>query len=180
MKNSRRPRGSPELIQERTIAIDSGKSGGIAYRHTDGSVHAVPMSDIVAGLDRLLRVLVCPESVRFIEDLPMYRGKMNLRSAAVLFRNFEQIEDRLASLKCRVGYLKPDWWQKQLRLGKSADYGDRWKAHLKGRAQALFLRVAVALKTADSLLILEAGSMTNKRAEPMEKSLSLESPSEKE
>jgi hypothetical protein len=102
-------------------------------------------------------VLVCPETVCFIEDLPMYRGKMNLRSTAVLFRNFGRIEGVLASLKCRVEYLKPDWWQKALRLGKSADHGDRWKAHLKGRAQALFPKVEVTLKTADSLLILEAG-----------------------
>jgi hypothetical protein len=55
----------------------------------------------------------------------MYRGKMNLRSTAVLFRNFGRIEGVLASLKCRVEYLKPDWWQKALRLGKSADHGDR-------------------------------------------------------
>ena len=56
-----------------TIAIDPGKSGGIAYRDTDGSVHAVPMPDTVADLDRLLRVLVlvCPESVCFIEEPPM-------------------------------------------------------------------------------------------------------------
>jgi hypothetical protein len=57
-----------------TIAIDPGKSGGIAYRDTDGSVHAVPMPDTVADLEKLLRVMVCPESVCFIEDLPMYRG----------------------------------------------------------------------------------------------------------
>ena len=54
-------------------------------------------------------------------------------------------------------YLKPDWWQKARRLGNSADHGDRWKAHLKERAQALFPRVEVTLKTADALLILEAG-----------------------
>jgi hypothetical protein len=85
--------------------------------------------------------------VCFIEDLPMYRGKMNLRSTAVLFRNFGRIEGVLASLKCRVEYLKPDWWPKALRLGKSADHGDRWKAHLKARAQALFPWVEVTLKT---------------------------------
>ena len=55
-------------------------------------------------------------------------------ATAVLFRNFGQIEGVLAVLKCRVEYLKPNWWRKQLRLGKSADHGDRWKAHLKGRA----------------------------------------------
>jgi len=104
----------------------------------------------------LLRVLVCQETVCFIEDLPMCRGKMNLRSTAVLSRNFGQIEGVLASLRCRVEYLKPDWWQKALRLGKSADHGDRWKAHLKGRAQVLFPKIDVTLKMADALLILEA------------------------
>jgi hypothetical protein len=84
----------------------------------------------------------------------MYRGKMSLRSTAVLFRSFGRIEGVLASLKCRVEYLKPDWWQKALPLGKSADHGERWKAHRKERAQALFLRVKVTLKTADALLIL--------------------------
>ena len=44
-----------------------------------------------------------------------------------------------------------------LRFGKRADHADRWKSHLKGRAQALFPRVEVTLKTADALLILEAG-----------------------
>jgi hypothetical protein len=65
----------------------------------------------------------------------------------------------LASLKCRVEYLKPDWWQKVSRFGKRADHADRWKSHLKGRAQALFPRVEATLKTADALLILEAGRL---------------------
>jgi len=116
------------------LAIDPGKSGGIAYVDTDGSVHALPMPETVVDLERLLRSLICVETTCFIGEIPMYRGKMNLRSTAVLFRNFGQIEGVLASLRCRVEYLKPDWWQKALRLGKSEDHEDRWKAHLKGRA----------------------------------------------
>ena len=106
------------------------------------------MPATVLDMERLLRTLVCVDTTCFIEEIPMVRGKMNLRSTAVL-----------ASLKCRTEYFKPDWWQKQLRLGKSADHGDRWKAHLKGRAQALFPCLVVTLKTADALLILEAGRM---------------------
>ena len=53
------------------------------------------------------------------------------------------------------------------------------KAHLKRQAQALFPRVELALKTADALLVLEAGSMTNNGAERVEKSLLLESSIEK-
>lgn len=141
------------------IAIDPGKSGGIAYTDTDGSVHAVPMPETVADLDRLLRTLVCGNTTCFVEELPMYRGKMNLRSTAVLFRNFGQIEGGLAALRCRVQHMKPLYWQGLLRLGASADHGDRWKAHLKGRAQALFPLLDVTLKTADALLILEAGRL---------------------
>jgi hypothetical protein len=141
------------------LAIDPGKSGGIAYTDTDGSVHAVPMPDTVSDVERLLRMLVCVETVCFIEEIPMYLGKMNLRSTAVLLRNFGQIEGVLAALKCRIEYLKPDRWQKALRLGKSVDHGDRWKAHLKGRAQALFPRVDVTLKAAAALLILEGGRL---------------------
>ena len=139
------------------LAIDPGKSGGIAYVDPDGSVHAVPMPETVSDVDRLRRTLVCVDTTCFVEEIPMYRGKMNLRATAVLFLNFGQIEGVLASLRCRVEYLKPDWWQKQQRLGKSADHGDRWKAHLKGRAQALYPCVDVTLKTADTRLTLEAG-----------------------
>jgi hypothetical protein len=46
-----------------------------------------------------------------------------LRSTAVLFRNFGQINGILASLRCRVEYLKLARWQKVLRVGKSADHG---------------------------------------------------------
>jgi hypothetical protein len=53
-------------------------------------------------------------------------------STAVLFRNFGKIEGVLASLKCRVKYLKHDWWQKALRLRKRADHGIRWKAQPQG------------------------------------------------
>jgi hypothetical protein len=69
---------------------------------------------------------------------------MNLRSTAVLFRNFGRNEGELASLKCRVEYLKLDRWQKALRLGRSADQGERWKAYLKKRAQALLFRLVNA------------------------------------
>jgi hypothetical protein len=98
--------------------LDTHVHTRVKVRQAQRLLHSVAPAR--ADLDRLLRVLVCQETVCFIEDLPMYRGKMNLRSTAVLFRNFGRIEGVLASVKCRVEYLKPDWWQKALRLGKSA------------------------------------------------------------
>jgi hypothetical protein len=47
-----------------------------------------------------------------------------------------------------------------LGLGVKKTYGTRWKAHLKERAQALYPHLTVTLKTADALLILEAGKRT--------------------
>jgi hypothetical protein len=87
----------------------------------------------------------------------MWRGKMILRSGVVFLRNFGRIDGVLTSLKCRVESPKPDWLQKPLRLGKSADHGHRWKALPKERAQALFPQGEVTLKTADALRVLEVG-----------------------
>ena len=50
------------------------------------------------------------------------------------------------------------WWP-TIHTDKDKTRWELVKAHLKGRAQALFPRVEVTLKTADALLILEAGRM---------------------
>ena len=112
------------------------------------------MPDTVVDLDRLLRTLVCAEATGFIKDLPMYRRKMNLRSTAVLFRNFGQIEG--AGVAQMPGGVSETGLVAE---GPAAGQGPRWKAHVKGRAQGLFPRVVVTLKTADVLLILEAGRL---------------------
>lgn len=46
------------------------------------------------------------------------------------------------------------------------DHGDRCKAQLKGKAQALFPRVEVMLTNAEALLILEAGRKLPAQCEP--------------
>ena len=63
----------------------------------------------------------------------------------------------LAAFEARIEYLPPKKWQTTLGLGDKKTHGPRWKAHLKGRAQALYPNLSVTLKTADALLILEAG-----------------------
>jgi hypothetical protein len=76
---------------------------------------------------------------------------------ATMFRNYGRIEGILAAYGARIEYLPPKKWQQALGLGDKKTHGNRWKAHLKGRAQALHPRLTVTLKTADALLILEAG-----------------------
>jgi len=146
------------------IAIDPGVSGGIAYMDTDGSVHALPMPETVHDLRQTLQVLCygVPAPVVFLEELPKFAGKMSGSSMATMFRNYGRIEGLLAAHQCRIEYLPPKKWQQALGLGEKKTHGTRWKAHLKGRAQALYPRLSVTLKTADALLILEAGMKLKK------------------
>jgi hypothetical protein len=142
------------------IAIDPGVGGGIAYIDTDGSVHALPMPDTVGDLRVQLEILCTAENtgpIVFLEELPKFAGKMSGSSMATMFRNYGRIEGLLSSYRARIEYLPPKKWQSILGLGDKKTHGNRWKAHLKGRAQALYPQLTVTLKTADALLILEAG-----------------------
>lgn len=142
------------------IAIDPGVGGGIAYIDTDGSVHALPMPGTLHDIQRELRLLsrdTFGPLTAFLEELPKFAGKMSGSSMATMFRNYGRIEGLLAAYGARIEYLPPRKWQQVLGLGDKKTHGVRWKAHLKGRAQALFPQLTVTLKTADALLILEAG-----------------------
>ena len=145
------------------IAIDPGVGGGIAYIDTDGSVHALPMPSTLHDINEQLMILCRGTTVPFIpatvflEELPKFAGKMSGSSIGVMFRNYGRIEGLLAAYEARIEYLPPKKWQTALGLGDKKTHGNRWKAHLKGRAQALYPQLSVTLKTADALLILEAG-----------------------
>lgn len=144
------------------IAIDPGVSGGIAYEDTDGSVHALPMPETLHDVATQLWILTKMDTdtgttpTVYLEELPKFAGRMSASSMGTMFRNFGRIEGLLAARQCRIEYIRPQVWQKALGLGAKATHGDRWKAHLKGRAQALYPQITVTLKTADALLILEA------------------------
>lgn len=144
------------------IAIDPGVGGGIAYTDTDGSVHALPMPETLHDLEHQLRILCRGIVTVFLEELPKFAGKMSGSSMATMFRNYGRIEGLLSSYRARIEYLPPKKWQAALGLGDKKTHGPRWKSHLKGRAQALYPQLTVTLKTADALLILEAGMKLKK------------------
>ncbi len=146
------------------IAIDPGVGGGIAYIDTDGSTHALPMPSTLHDMDTQLMILCTAHNTTsadtptvFLEELPKFAGKMSGSSMATMFRNYGRIEGILAAYGARIEYLPPKKWQQAIGLGDKKTHGPRWKAHLKGRAQALYPQLTVTLKTADALLILEAG-----------------------
>jgi hypothetical protein len=151
-------------MNQNYIAIDPGVGGGIAYIDTDGSVHALPMPGTLHDMDTQLMILCTAHNTTsadtptvFLEELPKFAGKMSGSSMATMFRNYGRIEGILAAYGARIEYLPPKKWQAALGLGDKKTHGNRWKAHLKGRAQALYPQLSVTLKTADALLILEAG-----------------------
>jgi len=151
-------------MSQNYIAIDPGVGGGIAYVDTDGSVHALPMPGTLHDMDTQLMILCTAHNTTsadtptvFLEELPKFAGKMSGSSMATMFRNYGRIEGILAAYGARIEYLPPKKWQAALGLGDKKTHGPRWKSHLKGRAQALYPQLTVTLKTADALLILEAG-----------------------
>lgn len=158
-------------MSQNYIAIDPGVGGGIAYIDTDGSTHALPMPSTLHDLDTQMMILCTRHNTIsadtptvFLEELPKFAGKMSGSSMATMFRNYGRIEGLLAAYGARIEYLPPKKWQQALGLGDKKTHGNRWKAHLKGRAQALFPKLSVTLKTADALLILEAGrKLTNNK-----------------
>lgn len=138
------------------IAIDPGVSGGIAHEH-DGKVLVQPMPETLHDLIEALSLLCSPGCTVFLEELPKFAGKMSASSMGTMFKNYGRVEGALAVFNVRIEYLPPKKWQAALGLGEKKNHGDRWKAHLKARAQALYPQLKVTLKTADALLLLEAG-----------------------
>jgi hypothetical protein len=142
------------------FAIDPGASGGIAFE-VDGWTTAEAMPDTVVDLaDRLRSLKVEGFGFCFLEEIPKFPGK-NAAAMMKLCIRYGECRGILATLGIRVIELPPKEWQKILGLGGKAAHGSRWKAHLKEKAQALFPHLKVTLKTADALLILEAGKRKN-------------------
>jgi hypothetical protein len=138
------------------IAIDPGVSGGIAHE-IGGQVYVQPMPETLHDITNALALICSPRATVFLEELPKFAGKMSASSMGTMFKNYGRVEGALAVFKTRIEYLPPKKWQAALGLGDKKAHGDRWKAHLKARAQALFPTLKVTLKTSDALLILEAG-----------------------
>lgn len=142
------------------IAIDPGASGGIAYEAEPSIVEAVAMPDTVVDLADVLRALKLKgATTAFLEEIPKFAGP-NGSAMIKLGIRYGEVRGVLAAFCFRVVELPPKAWQKTLGLGTKQAHGTRWKAHLKERAQALYPHLTVTLKTADALLILEAGKRT--------------------
>ena len=143
-----------------TIAIDPGKSGGIAYSLDDGECHSLSMpqtpGDILETL-RTIKAISGPSIECYLEACIKYAGKEQSGSAAIVYgRNYGFIEGGIQTLGIKLHLVRPQEWQKVLKLGKRKGANTTvWKNKLKAHAKSLFPTEKVTLKTADALLILE-------------------------
>ena len=144
------------------IAIDPGKSGGIAWRMAYGT-RAIPMPatepDIAQKLKEIYYHLDKPTIL--IEEVGGYVGRPQPGSAMFTFgRNFGFLLGVLTCLSARIVLVRPQKWQGFLGLGTSDGNRTKWKNKLKSKAQNLYPDLDITLSTSDALLILEYGAKT--------------------
>ena len=140
------------------IAIDPGKSGGIAWVTPDGFTNGCPMPDTEGDVLDRLRELAIYQPTAYVEEVGGYCGAGQPGSAMFTFgRGFGFILGCLMSMGVSVVLVKPQKWQKHFSLGTSREAGSKadWKRKLKAEAQRRYPTVDVTLKTADALLILD-------------------------
>jgi len=144
------------------IAIDPGKSGGIAWKMAYGT-RAVPMPatepDIAQKLKEIYYHLDKPTVI--IEEVGGYIGRPQPGSAMFTFgRNFGFLLGVLTCLSARIVLVRPQKWQSFLSLGTSDGNKTKWKNKLKAKAQNLYPDLDVTLAISDALLLLEYGRKT--------------------
>lgn len=144
------------------IAIDPGKSGGIAIRiDVPGyeTTKTVSMPDTITGLAETIDQTMLPGGgVAYVEHVQGFAG--NNRPGFHMFglgENFGAIQGILAANEIRTVLVRPQKWQKFYGLGtRSACKSDnQWKNKLKAEAQRRFPQLTVTLATADALLLLD-------------------------
>lgn len=150
------------------LAIDPGRSGGIAIRHPDGSVRAYAMPETDADVLGLLRET--SEAARregwsptaYVEKVSGYVGKGQPGSAMFRFgESYGFLLGVLMALAVPVRLVRPQQWQAALQLGRAGDHASQpaWKRHLRAEAARRFPTLKPTLATADALLLLDAAGI---------------------
>jgi len=157
------------------IAIDPGKSGGIAILGPDGVADAYNMPETPKDLCEMLddayseSLLSSTPIKAYVEEVGGYLGQAQPASRAFVFgQGYGEIIGILTHAKIRFELVRPQKWQKSLSLGRSGTpkgcdektrerFKREWKHKLREVAQRLFPHLDVTLAKADALLILEYG-----------------------
>lgn len=143
------------------IAVDPGKSGGIAWTFGGKcAVDKMPQTeqDIFELIRRIQHANYKDDVTCYMEDVPISMGSKGAASAK-LNANAGFIRGVITALSIRMVMTRPAKWQQHFSLGtRSGCASDtEWKNKLKQAAQRLYPDIKVTLDTADALLLLEYG-----------------------
>ena len=157
-------RSSKEVWEKTVVAIDPGKTGGIAV-WTFGVAGCRPMPATGGDIVALLRGIKSAsdksgaETVCIMEGTGGYVKGRPLPGSAMhkMGENCGFLKGAIQALGMRLELVRPQDWQKGFGLGTASACASKtiWKNKLKAEAQRRFPHLRVTHKTADALLILE-------------------------
>jgi crossover junction endodeoxyribonuclease RuvC len=144
------------------LCIDPGKQGGMAIAINGKYVGCTAMPDTEGDVLRFINDVA---QGHFVESAPSSDGLdciieqvhampgQGVTSMFTFGRGYGFLLGVLMTLGFRIQTVTPQRWQKCLGVGKSASKTEH-KNKLKAKAQQLFPKAKVTLKTADALLML--------------------------
>jgi hypothetical protein len=138
------------------IAIDPGASGGIAWRDTDGTVHAAPMPDgMTAQVDFLWSLFAqLPGVEAIMEKVGTYVPGNHVGSACTFARHCGHLDAALYAVGIPFTEVAPQVWMK--RLGALPRDKKARKVIIRENMQRAYPHLAVTLFTADALGLLRS------------------------
>lgn len=151
-------------MNETIVAVDPGKSGGIAFKAPLSQTSAQSMPPTLRGVCTLFQDIDKAakkngeEVIMVIESQTYCAGiKVNASTMGKFGENVGIIKGAATVLGWRIEEVRPAEWMAALSLGTRKRHPTRtaWKNHLKQRAENLFPGIPVTLSTSDALLLLE-------------------------
>jgi hypothetical protein len=144
------------------LAIDPGASGGVAWRDSDGTIHAEPMPEGMTAQIDLIRSIHAQNrlGVAIMEKTGGYMPGNSGPGAATFARHCGRLEAALYCLGIPTEQVAPAKWMKALGAWPT-EKQDRKRA-IREEMQRRYPHLAVTLKTADALALLTWYRQTQK------------------
>lgn len=142
------------------IAIDPGKSGGIAWKDPSGDTHADKMPETIQELLHYLLELAREyDAVVMMEKVGKHRLGNSAQSSATFAKHVGHLEMALVACELPTYEVTASSWMKEVVPGRpkgveSKQVRDR-KNYIKDQMQRRHPHLRVTLATADALGILE-------------------------
>jgi hypothetical protein len=149
------------------IGVDPGKAGGIAVLNHDGDViELISMPETPEDIRDFFRKYSSLSSVCIMEDVGYGLPGQSSKATATFARHNGHLDMAILCAEIPKHSPTPQKWMKGYSLGKSSSYTKtEWKNRLKAKAQQLFPKEKITLKTSDALLIAYYGYLLDNKGE---------------